>query len=116
MAEYLREATLVVVPLRAGGGTRLKIFEAMVTGKAVISTTIGAEGLAVQSGRDLILADDATAFADATILLLRDSALRRRYEQAAAKLAAQYDWSKIVQQFAAVLQATRDRAHTSLQT
>jgi len=116
VAEYLREATVVVVPLRAGGGTRLKIFEAMATGKAVISTTIGAEGLAVNSGRDLILADDANAFADATILLLSDPALRRRYEEAAARLANQYDWSKIAEQFAVVLQQTRSTAQASQRT
>jgi polysaccharide biosynthesis protein PslH len=104
VAEYLREASLVIVPLRIGGGTRLKIFEAMATGKAVVSTTIGAEGLAVESGRDLILADDAAAFADAINQLLSDAALRGRYEEAAARLAAQYDWSFIVEQFAAVLQ------------
>ena len=106
VAEYLRDATLVVVPLRIGGGTRLKIFEAMAMGKAVISTSIGAEGLDVQSGRDLILADDTTAFAEAIVLLLRDAAMRRQYEQAATKLAAQYDWSNIVQRFAEVLQQT----------
>ena len=105
VAEYLRGATLVVVPLRIGGGTRLKIFEAMATGKAVVSTSIGAEGLAVQNGRDLILADDAAAFAEATVRLLSDAALRRQYEEAAARLAARYDWSNIVQQFATVLQS-----------
>jgi glycosyltransferase involved in cell wall biosynthesis len=105
VAEYLRDATLVVVPLRVGGGTRLKIFEAMATGKAVISTSVGAEGLDVENGRDLIQADDAAAFADAIILLLRDTALRHQYEQAAARLAARYDWSNIAQQFAAVLQS-----------
>jgi polysaccharide biosynthesis protein PslH len=104
VAEFLRDATLVVVPLRIGGGTRLKIFEAMAMGKAVISTSIGAEGLDVQSGRDLILADDAASLADSITLLLRDAALRRQYELAAAQLAAQYDWSNIVQRFAAVLQ------------
>ncbi len=103
VTEYLRAATLVVVPLRIGGGTRLKIFEAMATGKAVISTTIGAEGLAVQSGRDLILADDAASFAEAMSSLLKDSSERHRYEEAAARLATQYDWSNIVHQFAAVL-------------
>jgi glycosyltransferase involved in cell wall biosynthesis len=104
VAEYLRDATLVIVPLRIGGGTRLKIFEAMAMGKAVISTSIGAEGLDVQSGRDLILADDPTAFTEAILSLLRDAALRQKYEQAAARLAAQYDWSNIVQRFADVLQ------------
>lgn len=104
VAEYLRDATLVVVPLRIGGGTRLKIFEAMAMGKAVISTSIGAEGLDVQSGRDLILADDAAAFAEAIVLLLRDGRLRRQYEIAATKLAAQYDWSNIGERFVEVLQ------------
>jgi glycosyltransferase involved in cell wall biosynthesis len=104
VAEYLRDATLVVVPLRIGGGTRLKIFEAMAMGKAVISTSIGAEGLDVQSGRDLILADDPSAFAEAIGSLLRDAVLRHKYERSAAKLAAQYDWSNIVHRFADVLQ------------
>ena len=74
VAEYLRDATVVVVPLRIGGGTRLKIFEAMAMGKAVISTSIGAEGLDVESGRDLMLADDAASIAQAINLLLRDAA------------------------------------------
>ena len=104
VAQYLRDATLVVVPLRIGGGTRLKIFEAMATGKAVVSTTIGAEGLDVQTGRDLILADDATVFADAILSLLEHPDLRRTYEVAAARLAVRYDWSNIVVQFADVLQ------------
>jgi glycosyltransferase involved in cell wall biosynthesis len=113
VADYLRDATLVVVPLRIGGGTRLKIFEAMAMGKALISTSIGAEGLDVESGRDLVLADDAAAFAHAIILLLRDPSLRRRYEQAAARLAAQYDWSNIVRTFAEVLEETRHSAGLS---
>ena len=104
VGEYLQAATVVVVPLRIGGGTRLKIFEAMATGKAVVSTSIGAEGLDVQNGRDLILADDAAAFTEAILLLLRDASVRRHFEVAAAQLAAQYDWSKIAQQFSAVLQ------------
>jgi polysaccharide biosynthesis protein PslH len=104
VSEYLRAATLIVVPLRIGGGTRLKVFEAMATGKAVVSTSIGAEGLAVQNGRDLILADDATAFADAILLLLRDADARRRLEVAAHQLAIQYDWSNIARQFSGVLQ------------
>jgi polysaccharide biosynthesis protein PslH len=103
--EYLHAATVVVVPLRIGGGTRLKIFEAMACGKAVVSTSIGAEGLAVENGRDLILADSADTFASAVISLLNDVALRGRYEQAAARLAAQYNWSKVAQQFAAALQS-----------
>jgi glycosyltransferase involved in cell wall biosynthesis len=105
VADYLRDASVVVVPLRIGGGTRLKIFEAMAMGKALVSTSIGAEGLAVHSGRDLILADEASEFADSILMLLRDSDVRRKYELAAVQLASQFDWSRIVQQFAEVLNA-----------
>jgi len=104
IGEYLRDATVVIVPLRIGGGTRLKIFEAMAMGKALISTSVGAEGLDVESGRDLILADDPAAFGAEIVSLIRDAELRQRYERAAAKLAAQYDWSNIVQRFTEVLQ------------
>ncbi len=102
--DYLRDATVVVVPLRIGGGTRLKIYEAMAMGKALVSTSIGAEGLSFQNGRDLMLADDASSFADAILLLLRDGLVRRRFEQAAVALAAQYDWSAVVAQLAEVLE------------
>jgi len=113
VGEYLRDATVVVVPLRIGGGTRLKIYEAMAMGKAMVSTSIGAEGLDVRSGRDLILADDATTFAQAITLLLRDPAPRRRYEEAAAQLAAQYDWSNIEQHFAKILREVSRKAAQS---
>ena len=58
--------------MRIGGGTRLKIYEAMATAKAVVSTTVGAEGLDVHHGRDILLADDPRSFAQAVIMLLRD--------------------------------------------
>jgi glycosyltransferase involved in cell wall biosynthesis len=101
--DLLREAAVVVVPLRIGGGTRLKIYEAMAAGKAVVSTSVGAEGLDVHHGTDVILADDPGAFAEATIMLLRDEELRRSYEREAARLAAKYDWSAIGERFADVL-------------
>lgn len=104
VAGYLRDATVVVVPLRIGGGTRLKIFEAMAMGKALVSTSIGAEGLEVRNGRDLLMADDAASFARALLLLLRDAGVRTKFEQAAVQLASQHDWSKIALQFGAVLE------------
>ncbi len=103
ISDHLRNATVVVVPLRIGGGTRLKIFEAMAMGKAVVSTSIGAEGLEVQAGRDLVMADEPESFAESLIELLHDSSLRRQYELAASGLAARYDWSEIARQFSAVL-------------
>ncbi len=104
VTDYLRDATVVIVPLRIGGGTRLKIYEAMAMGKALVSTSIGAEGLSFQDGRDLMLADDASSFADAILLLLRDAQVRRRFEQAAVQLAAQFDWSVVARQFGEILQ------------
>jgi len=109
VADYLRSAAVVIVPLRIGGGTRLKIFEAMAMAKAMVSTSIGAEGLDVTHGRDILLADDAKSFSASILLLLRDPELRRKYEQNAASLAARYDWSQIARSFAEVL---RDAAAT----
>lgn len=101
--EHLREAAVVVVPLRVGGGTRLKIFEAMAMGKAVVSTSIGAEGLDVHDDRDILIADTAESFAASTVALLNDRVLRQRIELAASELAAQYDWSVIARRFEQVL-------------
>jgi glycosyltransferase involved in cell wall biosynthesis len=103
VVEYLARASVVVVPLRIGGGTRLKIFEAMAAGRAVVSTSIGAEGLDVTSGRDLLLADDDTAFAGAVVELLRDGDRRRALGGAAAESAARYDWPAIALQFERIL-------------
>ena len=100
---YLEQAAVFVVPLRIGGGTRLKIYEAMAAGKAVVSTTVGAEGLDVHDGQDILLADTESAFAAAVIDLLRNSELRRRLGQAAARLAAQYDWAIIAKRFEDIL-------------
>lgn len=105
--EHLRDASIVVVPLRIGGGTRLKIYEAMAAGKAVVSTSVGAEGLDVHHGRDIVLADTQQSFAHAVVTLLKDENLRNKYERAAAELATQYDWSVIGDKFARVLELIR---------
>ncbi|HEX9111646.1 MAG TPA: glycosyltransferase [Terriglobales bacterium] len=105
VVEHLRQTAVVVVPLRIGGGTRLKIYEAMATAKAVVSTTVGAEGLDVRHGRDIVLAEDSKSFAQAVIMLLRDRELRRRYERAAAEAVARYDWPAIGERFSGILQS-----------
>ncbi len=74
---HLAEAAAVVVPLRLGGGTRLKIVEAMAMGKAIVSTTLGAEGIEATPGRDLLIEDEPEAFADAVSRLLADPGLPR---------------------------------------
>ncbi len=109
VVEHLQQSAVIIVPLRIGGGTRLKIYEAMATAKAVVSTTVGAEGLDVHHGRDIILADDPGSFTQAVIMLLRDPELRRRYEKAAAETAARYDWPAIGERFSEVLQSVAEK-------
>jgi polysaccharide biosynthesis protein PslH len=110
IVEHLRNAAVFVVPLRMGGGTRIKIYEGMAMGKATVSTTVGAEGLDVEHGRDILLEDKPDTFADAIITFLQDESVRRRYEAAAAATARKYDWSVIAQDFVEVLQKTIDAA------
>jgi glycosyltransferase involved in cell wall biosynthesis len=104
--DHLREAAVMVVPLRIGGGTRIKIYEGMAMGKALVSTRVGAEGLDVRSGQDILLADDPERFADSICTLLSDEGLRRRIEAAAHHTAIKYDWSVVTQRFVEVLQQT----------
>jgi sugar transferase (PEP-CTERM/EpsH1 system associated) len=93
---YMRDAAVYIVPLRIGGGTRLKIFEAMSMGKAVVSTTVGAEGLPVINGEHVMLADEPRTFARAVVRLMRDAERRRRLEAAARTLVLErYDWSAV---------------------
>jgi sugar transferase (PEP-CTERM/EpsH1 system associated) len=97
---HLAAGSVYVVPLRIGGGTRLKIFEAMAMAKAVVSTSIGAEGLPVSDGIDILLADDPDSFAKTVVGLIRDADHRRRIEQTARRLVVErYDWSTVAQDF-----------------
>jgi sugar transferase (PEP-CTERM/EpsH1 system associated) len=103
---YVRSASVYVVPLRVGSGSRLKIFEAMAMGKAVVSTTIGAEGLRVKHGKDIILADDPEEFAASVLKLLNNSAARAEVGQAARQLVErQYGWASSAACFDAALRA-----------
>jgi glycosyltransferase involved in cell wall biosynthesis len=96
----MAEASVYVVPLRIGGGTRLKIFEALSMAKAVVSTTVGAEGLPLAPGQHFLQADDPAGFAEAVTLLLRDSARRRAIGAAGRRLVEErYSWSKVVDEF-----------------
>jgi glycosyltransferase involved in cell wall biosynthesis len=91
---HLAAAAAVVVPLRLGGGTRLKIVEAMAMGKAIVSTTLGAEGIEAVPGRDLLVEDQPAVFANAVNRLLAEPALAARIGQSARQLAEErYAWS-----------------------
>src|SRR5262249_49402535 len=75
---YIRAATVYVIPLRVGGGTRLKVFEAMGLGCPVVSTAVGVEGLPLESGTHYLRADEPSVFAHAVLTLLDDADLRMR--------------------------------------
>jgi glycosyltransferase involved in cell wall biosynthesis len=98
----IAEGSVYVVPLRAGSGTRIKIFEALAMGKAVVSTTVGAEGLTLESGRHFLAADTPHDFAHAIIRLLRDPARRQALGDAGRALVeANYSWPTVARQFEA---------------
>jgi glycosyltransferase involved in cell wall biosynthesis len=86
VAQYYADAGVVIVPLRAGSGTRIKILEAFSYRRPVVSTTIGAEGLSVANGQQLLIADQPEAFADACVRLMEDP------ELAATIAASAWDW------------------------
>jgi polysaccharide biosynthesis protein PslH len=114
--DHLLEAAVLVVPLRMGGGTRIKIYEGMAMGKATVSTSVGAEGLDVRHEHDILLADKPEQFAGYIVTLLCNEALRCQYEKAAAATAQQYDWSVITEKLEKELQANISSADNAMST
>ncbi len=99
---FVGEAAVYVVPLRVGGGTRLKLFEALAMGKAVVSTAVGAEGLPLTSGAHFIQADAPADFARAVLSLLRDPGQRKMLGAAGRRLVEErYSWPVVARQFEA---------------
>jgi glycosyltransferase involved in cell wall biosynthesis len=96
-------ASLVIVPLRQGGGTRLKILEAMALGTPVVSTSIGAQGLDLIHGEHILLGETAGELAAHALALMRDSALARRLADSAREfVSAKYQWPSIAERFASI--------------
>lgn len=95
-----------IVPLRIGGGTRLKIYESMAAGTPVVSTSIGAEGLPLRDGEHLSLADDPASFAERCLELLEQPELAKRMSAAARRLvAAEFSWERVSRSFEDVLES-----------
>ena len=93
---YFARATVYVVPLRIGGGTRLKILEALAMGKAVVSTSVGAEGLNLTAGDEIMIADEPAKFADGVFQLMEDKSMRRELgENGRRRVKTEYDWRRI---------------------
>jgi len=96
-------AAVYVVPLRIGGGTRLKILDALAMGSAIVSTRIGCEGIEVTDGQDILMADSPQDFADAVCRVLDDATLRERLGRAGRALVERrYDWRAVAQDMLAV--------------
>jgi glycosyltransferase involved in cell wall biosynthesis len=103
----MSKATVCVVPVRQGGGTRLKILEAMALGIAVVATTKGAEGFTAVDGEHLLLADDPKTFTNRTMELLCNDFLRQRVTANARRLVEErYDWAQIGKRFVDLVEAT----------
>jgi glycosyltransferase involved in cell wall biosynthesis len=109
----LAEAACCVVPIRVGGGTRLKILDAWAMGKAVVSTSIGCEGLDAVDGENILIRDTADAMADAVLQVLSDTAVRSRLERNARRTATEtYSWSVVGQQIRSAYDELLTRAAT----
>lgn len=92
----LRQASCYLVPLRTGGGTRLKILEAWAAGKAVVSTSIGCEGLHARDGKNILIRDDPETFCEGVEAIVRNPSLRTRLGQGGRRTAeARYAWERI---------------------
>ncbi len=102
---YVHQSAMVIVPLRIGGGTRLKILEAMAMGKAVVSTSIGAEGLEVTDGVNIMLADTPSDFADRVKQLSLNKPLRKQLGEAGRKLVEEsYGWDLLAEKQASFME------------
>lgn len=100
---YIANSAIYVVPLRIGGGTRLKILQALAMKKAVISTSVGCEGIDIEPGKDLIVSDDSRDFANKVIMLSKDRGLRRKLGENGRSLILQkYDWKAIVEKLESI--------------
>lgn len=111
---YMQNSAVYVVPLRIGGGTRIKIFEAMAMGKPVVSTSIGAEGLPVKHGENILLADTPEEFANSVQLLFRDAALRERIGRSARALVeSNHSWASVASRFDSVFCGLEKSIHST---
>ncbi|MBI1879125.1 MAG: glycosyltransferase, partial [Chloroflexi bacterium] len=111
---YLTGAKVYVAPLRVGGGTRLKLLEAMVMGVPIVSTTVGAEGFPVVNGQELILADEPESFAREVLDLLDNPGRRARLAKAGRAFAqANYGWDVLIPQLEKIYHDRRPLTHST---
>ncbi len=115
--DYVAAAAVCIVPLRIGGGTRLKIFEGLAMGKATVTTAIGAEGLPLVDGRDVLFADRGADFAEKVSSLLLDAARRKQLGETGRKgVVSRYAWPRVAREFAALCRTADDGSRSSTLT
>jgi glycosyltransferase involved in cell wall biosynthesis len=109
MRPYHRRSSVVVVPLLRGGGTKLKVLEAAAMGKAIVTTSIGVEGLPFRDSEELIVADSPETFARAVVRLVRDDGKRRKLGERARDIALGFDWEIIGDRLCRIVEAVGRR-------
>lgn len=108
LTPYMEAAALMVVPVRAGGGMRVRLLEAFARAMPAVTTTVGLEGIEATHGREVLVADDAVSFAAATVRLLGDKSLQRQLAENGRSLAETcYDWQVVLDQMDAVYNLAR---------
>lgn len=114
---YISESAVYIVPIRIGGGTRMKIYEALAMGKALVSTTVGAEGLPLTDGEHFLNADEDADFAQAVIELLQNESRRIELGHRAREYVVEhFGWSIVAQRFLEICQLVRDKGQNPQQT
>lgn len=97
---FMEKSSVYIVPIRIGGGTRLKIYEAMAMELPIVATTIGAEGLPLKDGEEILLRDTPEEFAEAVVRLLKDKSLAQKIgKQAAETVREKFNWRKVTDEF-----------------
>ena len=100
--EYIRRATVIVIPIRVGTGVRIKVLHAMAMGKPTVTTTVGKQGIGFEDGIHGLVADTASAFVDAVSELIADPEAREQYgAQARALMEREHDWATITERLEA---------------
>jgi sugar transferase (PEP-CTERM/EpsH1 system associated) len=111
---FISKHALYIIPLRIGGGTRIKVYEAMAMGKAVVSTAVGVEGLPVTTDENVVIADDPESFARAVIELLQNRQMRIRIERAAREFVDKnVSWDTAAESFSEICRRLVDRQKLS---
>jgi sugar transferase (PEP-CTERM/EpsH1 system associated) len=114
---FMENAAAYVVPLRIGGGTRLKIYEALAMGKPTISTTVGAEGLDIEDGEHILLADTPAEFANAVVRVFTEPQFAQQLGSRAAKTVRErFSWTKVAEEFDSICQMSRKKAQSEIQS